>query len=205
MKIYDSQFSPSCRKVRAVAFELDLRPQYIPVDLFGGGQRLPSFLALNRNALVPVLVDGDLVLWESNAILNYLAHGTRLLPTGRRERAEVDRWNCWQLAHIGPAVFKVAFERYLKSRIGKGPADEAVVAEGMAEFARLVGVLEEGIGDREYLAGQLSVADFAMAPMFALGGMVGLETKAFPRVDAWLQRVLSRPSMKRAIEESGAS
>ncbi len=144
MKIYDSQFSPSCRKVRAVAFELDLKPQYVPVDLFGGGQREPAFLALNQNALVPVLVDGDLVLWESNAILGYLAHGTRLLPTGRRERAEVDRWSSWQLAHIGPAVFKVAFERYLKPRIGKGAADEAVVAEGTHEFRRLVAVLEEG-------------------------------------------------------------
>lgn len=205
MKIYDSQFSPSCRKVRALAFELDLKPQYVPVDLFGGGQREPAFLALDQNALVPVLVDGDLVLWESNAILGYLAHGTRLLPTGRRERAEVDRWSSWQLAHIGPAVFKVAFERYLKPRIGKGAADEAVVAEGTHEFRRLVAVLEEGIGGREYVAGPLSVADFALAPMFALGGMVGLDTKEFPRVDAWLRRILSRPSMKRALDENGAS
>jgi glutathione S-transferase len=205
MKIYDSQFSPNCRHVRAVAFELGLNPEYVPVDLFGGEQRAPAFLAVNPNALVPVLVDGDLVLWESTAIAAYLAHGTHLLPTGRRERAEVDRWSAWQLAHIGPAVFKVAFERHLKSRIGKGAPDEAVVATGTEEFRRLAGILERSLGEREYVAGPLSVADFSLAPMFALGAMVGLETKALPGVDAWLTRVLARPSMKRALADSKAS
>jgi glutathione S-transferase len=205
MKIYDSPFSPNCRKVRAVAFELDLAPEYLPIDLFQGDQQAPDFLALNPNALVPVLVDRDLVLWESNAIVGYLAHGTRLLPTDRRERAEVDRWSAWQLAHIGPAVWKVGFERYLKPRIGQGQPDEAVVAAGTADFMRLTGILERSIAGRPYVAGELTVADFVLAPIYALGGFVGLETKSFPHVSAWLARILSRPSMTRALADGGAA
>jgi glutathione S-transferase len=205
MKIYDSPFSPSCRKVRAVAFELDLDLEYLPINLFRGEQQTPAFLEVNPNALVPVLVDGDFVLWESNAIVAYLAHGTRLLPVGPRERAEVDRWSAWQLAHLGPPVWKVAFERYLKPRVGKGDADDAVVAAGTAEFQKQTGILETSIGNREYVAGKLSVADFVLAPIFALGGMVGLETAPFPRVDAWLKRLLARPSMARAMADGGAT
>jgi glutathione S-transferase len=95
MKIYDFALSPNCRKVRAIVYELGLTPEFVPVRLFKNEQRRPEFVGLNPNAKVPILVDGDFVLWESNAICAYLANGTNLLPTGRRERAEVDRWNSW--------------------------------------------------------------------------------------------------------------
>jgi glutathione S-transferase len=80
MKIHDFPFSPNCRKVRAVVYELGLEVEFLPVSLFRGASRTPEFLAINPNGRVPVLVDGDFVLWESNAIVSYLAHGTPLLP-----------------------------------------------------------------------------------------------------------------------------
>src|SRR5688572_19644964 len=105
MKLYDFAFSPNCRKVRAVAYELGIALEPVHVDLVRGAQRQPDFLALNPNGRVPVLVDGDLVLWESTAIMRYLSasRGGALVPTSPRAQAEVDRWLAWQLAHLGPA------------------------------------------------------------------------------------------------------
>jgi len=89
--------------------------------------------------------------------------------------------------------------------IGQGQADASVVEMGTAEYARLTNVLETSIGDREYVAGRLSVADFVLAPMYALAATVGLGTAPFPRVHAWLGRVLSRPSVERALADGGAA
>ena len=86
MKLYDFPFSPNSRKVRAVAYELGIALETQRIDLLTGGQRSPEFLAKNPNGRVPVLEDGDLILWESAAIIRYLAAGSSLLPTagGRR-------------------------------------------------------------------------------------------------------------------------
>src|SRR4029078_6875036 len=105
--------------MRAVINELGTAVEVIDVDLRSGGNRTKEFLALNPNGKVPVLVDGDFVLWESRAINAYLAatkpeHG--LYPADHRKRAIVDQWSYWQAVHFGPAVQRVAFERLLKSR-----------------------------------------------------------------------------------------
>jgi glutathione S-transferase len=205
MKIYDFPLSPNCRKVRAVVYELGLTPEFVPVQLFKGEQREPRLLALNPNARVPILVDGDFVLWESNAIVSYLADGSPLLPATRRERAEVERWTDWQLAHMGPAIGKVAFQRFVKPMTGQGEPDARIVEEGIAEYARFAGVLDGSLGGKEYVAGRLSIADYVLAAVFSLGATVGLEVAPYPRLNAWLGRVLSRDSMRRTLADAQAS
>jgi glutathione S-transferase len=205
MKIYDFPLSPNCRKVRAVVYELGLKPEFVSVNIFKGEARTPEMLALNPNAKLPVLVDGDFVLWESNAIVSYLANGTPLLPTSSRERADVDRWGDWQLAHLGPAIGKVAFERLVKPMTGQGAPDQAIVDVGTADFAKFTAVLEASLGSREYAAGRLSVADFILTSMYTIAATVGLEAAPYPRVNAWLGRVLARDSMKRALADAAAA
>jgi glutathione S-transferase len=205
MKIYDFPLSPNCRKVRAVVYELGLKPEFVPVNIFKGEARTPEMLALNPNAKLPVLVDGDFVLWESNAIVSYLASGTPLLPTSSRERADVDRWGDWQLAHLGPAIGKVAFERLVKPMTGQGAPDQAIVDVGTADFAKFTAVLEASLGSREYVAGRLSVADFILTSMYTIAATVGLEAAPYPSVNAWLGRVLARDSMKRALADAAAA
>jgi glutathione S-transferase len=205
MKIYDFPLSPNCRKVRAIVYELGLHPEFVPVGLFKKEQHRADVVALNPNAKVPILVDGDFVLWESNAICAYLANGTALLPTGRRERAEVDRWNSWQLAHIGPAIGKVAFQRLVKPMTGQGQPDARIVDEGMSEYARFATVLDTSLAGREFVAGPLTISDFILASVFSIGATVGLETAPYPRVNAWIGRVLGRESMRRALADAQAS
>ena len=115
-------------------------------------------LAKNPNGKVPILEDGDFVLWESTAMLAYIAAKagrTDLAPTTPRERAEVDRWTAWQGAHFGPAIRKVSFERIVKKLVGRGAPDEAVVKAGIAEFLDFA---EEGCGIKHD-----AVADDALA------------------------------------------
>jgi glutathione S-transferase len=205
MKIYDFPLSPNCRKVRAIVYELGLKPEFLPVNLFKGEQRNPDVAALNPNARVPILVDGDFVLWESNAIAAYLANGSPLLPTTARERADVERWADWQLAHLGPAIGKVAFQRFVKPLTGQGQPDAAIVEEGIADYKKFTTVLDASLGNKEYVAGRLSIADFILASMFTIAATAGLESAPFPKVNAWLGRVLARDSMKRALADAQAA
>jgi len=205
VKLYDFPFSPNSRKVRAVAYELGIALDTQRIDLLTGGQRSPEFLARNPNGRVPVLEDGDLVLWESAAIIRYLAAGSSLLPTARRTAAEVDRWISWQLAHLGPAMSKVAYENVVKRLTRRGEPDPARIAEGTAEFEQLTAILDTALAGREFVAGPLSVADFALAAHYSIAPAAGLDVAPHRRVASWMDRMSARDSMKRALSDAQAS
>jgi glutathione S-transferase len=201
MKLYDADFSPNCLRVRAVAYELGLEPELVTVDLrsASGNTELSS---LNPNGKVPVLVDGDFVLWESRAINAYLAglHPERgLHPQDLRERALVDQWSLWQAIHLGPAMQKVAFERVFKARFGLGAPDEAAIASNLKEARRYLAVLESRLTGRDWVVNDLSLADFALATTFVYREPSGIALDDFPAVAAWIGRVEARPSWQRAV------
>lgn len=202
MKLYDFAFSPNCRKVRAVAYELGCPLDFVPVNLLRGDQREASFLAMNPNGRVPLLEDGDLFLWESNAIIAYLGAGSPLVPEAPRERADVDRWLAWQLSHLGPATRTVAFERVVKKLTGQGAPDEGAVATATHEFGKLSAVLDRSLANHPYVSGRLSVADFALAAHYSIAESCGLDVRPHERVHAWLGRMLSRESMRRALDDA---
>jgi glutathione S-transferase len=203
MKLYQFAFSPSCQKVVALAHEVGVPLELAAVEIFKGGARTPAMLARNPNARVPILEDGDFVLWESNAMLAYIAAKAGredLAPTTPRERAEVDRWTAWEGAHFGPAIRKVAFERVVKKLAGLGAPDEAAVKVGVDEFAARAGVLEQSLGTKEYLCGRLTIADFALAPLAALAESCGLDFEPYPKAKAWLGRMVARDSVKATLD-----
>ncbi|HTU61539.1 MAG TPA: glutathione S-transferase family protein [Polyangiales bacterium] len=206
MKLYDFAFSPNCRKVRATAYELGVPLESVHVDLLNGEQRTAAYLRINPNGRVPVLVDREFVLFESTAIMRYLSakQGGALLPTTLEGRADVDRWMAWQLAHLGPAMGKVAFERVVKKLTRQGAPDEAAIAAGSQEFVTLSAVMDRMLEGREYLAGTLSLADFALASHYSLAEMCGLSLAPFPRIADWLNRMMERDSMKRALADAHA-
>lgn len=206
MRLYQFPSSPHCIKVRAVAYEIGVELELATVNIFRGDTRAPEFEALNPNSLVPVLVDGDFVLWESNAILTYVAGMRQTLdPKSARERADVERWLHWQSAHLGPAITKVAFERIVKPMTGCGPIDHAVARTAAADFLQCCRVLEASLANSEHLAQQLSVADFAVACILTNARLVGLAFEAFPRTKEWLARMLARESVRRAFADAQLS
>ena len=178
------------------------------VDLFKGAARTPAMLAKNPNGKLPILEDGAFVLWESTAMLPYIAAKAGradLAPTTPVERAEVERWTLWQGAHFGPAVRKVAFERIVKKLAGLGAPDEALVKAGIEEFAVTANVLEQSLGTKEYVCGKLTIADFALAPYAAITTSCGLDFEPYPQAKAWLARMLARDSMKATLAAARAA
>jgi glutathione S-transferase len=100
---------------------------------------------------------------------------------------------------------KVAFERIVKNVTGQGRPDEAAIAAGTAEFAKLSAILDDALADRDFLAGVLSVADFALAAHYSLAETAGLELRPYTNVNAWLSRILERDSMRRALRDAQAT
>jgi len=201
VKLYAFPTSPSCLKVRAVAYELGVELDVLELDGFRAAHRAPWLRELNPNGLVPVLVDGDLVLWESNAIITYLAslHGVpALVTTEPRRRADIDRWLHWESAHLGRTLAALTFERFVRP-LTRGTVDPAADTGAAAQFAAHCRVLDASLQARSYVACTLSVADFALACVLATAGLVGLDVEAFPRARAWLERMLQRDSMRRAL------
>ena len=201
MKLYNDDQSPNCLRVRAVAFELGAELEIVPIDLRKAASH-PELVALNLNGKVPVLVDDDFVLWESRAINAYLAkkHPEKnLYPQDVRRTALVDQWSFWQAIHLGPPMQKVAFERFVKQRYGLGEPDEDAAAASHKEAVRYLAVLEHGLEQREWVAGELSLADFALASTFMFRVPAGISLQEFPRVSAWIERMEARDSWQRAV------
>jgi glutathione S-transferase len=201
MKLYDNGLSPNCLRVRAVAFELGVELELVEVDLRATASN-SELLSVNPNGKVPVLVDEDFVLWESRAINGYLARkfpARNLLPEGLRERALIEQWSLWQAIHLGPAMQRVAFERFVKVHFGLGQPDEAAAAASHKEALRYLVVLEARLVGRQWIVEQLSLADFALASTFMFRQPAGIALDDFPAVSAWIARVEALDSWQRAI------
>lgn len=202
LKFYNADFSPNTLRVRAVIYELALDVEMINVDVFGGGNKSEEFLAINPNGKIPALVDGDFVLWESRAINTYLASikpERNLYPNDIKQRAAIDQWSYWQAIHLGPAMQQVAFERVLKTKYGMGESDEKVIEGKVKDIAQFLPILEANLIDKEWIAGELSVVDFAMASTFMFRDKANISLANFPKVDAWITRLEARPSWKKAV------
>ena len=157
IELYVFPPSPRSFKVMAVAnhLGLDWMPRF--VDLAKGDQRAQDYAALNPNMRAPTLKDGDYVLWELNAIGQYLASKrpeSGLLPKDERGRLDVTRWQFWELAHWDQACAAFVFEYVVKPYVIKaGEPDLAAVAKGTELFHRAAKVLDGQLGNRQFVAG----------------------------------------------------
>jgi glutathione S-transferase len=202
MKLYNAGLSPNALRVRAVAKELGIELDIIDVDLRKGENKTASYLAMNPNGKVPVLVDDDLVLWESRAINAYLASlrpERGLYPADLKKRAIVDQWSYWQAIHLSPAVQPVVFERFLKPIFGMGDTDEKAIEGPLKEMDQFLPVLDSNLVGKEWVAGALSIADFAMASTFVYRKGARMTLANAPNVAAWIERIEARPSWQAAI------
>ena len=130
MKLYYSPPSPNTRKVHAVAIHLGLPIELRLVDLQKGEQRTPEFLRLNPTGRTPILQDGEFILWESTAIMQYLASQlpNALWPEVPQIRADIMRWQSWQLAHWHQACQPLKFENVVKQILQQGDVMSICVA-----------------------------------------------------------------------------
>ena len=176
MRLYTFTVTPNNRKVEAFVRHFDLPVEVHHVSFKDKEQQSPAYLAINPMAKVPALTDGDFSLWESNAILTYLAAKfpqTNTLPADVRGRADVDRWLHWQSCHLMPAMGAMK------------QADE----KDTSTVTPLLRILEQQLTGREYVLGRLTVADFAIAPYLMTKMGRSLDYAPFPHLAAWIARM----------------
>jgi glutathione S-transferase len=192
MKLHIVPGSPNSRKVEAVLHHLGLKADIQEYDFFAGDLRKPSYLALNLNARVPTLEDGNFVLWESNAIMQYLADKAgddQLFPRKPQTRADVARWQFWELVHFNRPFGALAFETVAKARRGLEP-DAATVALAQAELARNTPVLEAHLAGRRYLVGNaVTLADYSMVTLESYRSQVPFDWSPYSHLNAYLDRM----------------
>ena len=201
MKLYNTPISPNGKRVRICAAELGLALDEARIDFARGDARTPEYLALNPMGKVPTLVDGELALWESAAILYHLASRggpSALWPADARAQADVMRWLFFCSSHVDPYFTTLVVERFIKARRGL-PADETHVAYATEMLARFVPVVEQQLATRPFLAGGFGLADIALGCTLELSPSLRYDLAAAPGVRAWLERCQARPSWKASI------
>ena len=196
--------TPNGHKVSIALEELGLPYQLRVVDLAAGEQKRADFLALNPNGRIPVIVDhaaGDFVVFESGAILVYLAEKTgQLMPSDAKGRSRVMQWLMFQMGGVGPMMGQAnVFYRYFPQKI------QPAIDRYQNESRRLFEVLNSQLARHEYLAGD----DYSIADIATLGwvnALVGtydagdlLRIADHRNVRGWLDRGLARPAVQRGL------
>ena len=186
--------TPNGWKASIMLEELALPYSVKALNLGNLDQKQASFLAINPNGRIPAIVDrenGDFAVFESGAILLYLAEKTgRLLPTDPRGRSIVLQWLMFQMAGVGPMQGQAnVFTRYAPEQI------PFAIERYQKEVRRLYEVLDARLSGVEYLAGEYSVADIATWPWVRLAGWAGVEAGDLEHLQRWFEVVGRRPAV----------
>ena len=171
------------------------------VNIGKGDQFEPSFLAIAPNNRMPVIVDPDgpggepISVFESGAILQYLGRKTGMFyPADERARVEVEQWLFWQMGGLGPMAGQAHhFRNYAPEKIAYG------IERYTNEVNRLYGVMDRRLADREFLAGDYSIADMACVGWVKPYENQGQDINAFPNLKRWFETLLARPAVERGL------
>ncbi|HEX2463523.1 MAG TPA: glutathione S-transferase family protein [Thermoanaerobaculia bacterium] len=203
MKLYRFPGSTACRAVELFCAEAGIQYEPEVVDILTGKQYEAPYSAINPTGVVPTLVDGDLVLGESSAILKYLADkvGSPAYPKDLKQRAKVnemmDWWNSNFYREFGYHFVYAQTLQHIKLDSPQGTSD--LVARGQGNATRLVGIVDKNfLGDgRKFLCGnEYTIADSFAASILSIGDWIGQSFSAYPNVDRWLKSMMARPSWK---------
>jgi len=201
VKLYTFHLSTNGRKVHMALEEAKAAYEITPVNLMKGEQKNPDYLKLNPNGKVPTIIDDGLVMWESVAILLYLAEKfptANLLPSAAQDRARAFQWLVWQPTTFGaPASSLFRQLRFTP----EGQRDQNAINQARAEVTKNCEILAGGLQGRDYLAGRFSVADMALLPYLQVLTELGIALPA--AVDAYYKRLSTRPSWGKVLAYTG--
>ena len=198
MKLYNVAYSGNSYKVRLLLAQLGLVCEIIEVDILKGESRTPEFLKINPNGRTPVLDDDGFVLAESNAILGYLARGTKFLPEHRQRWAQVFQWLFFEQYSHEPYI---AVARFFEIHPEHQDDRRAGLPRIMKNGYDALGVMEshlsgagEGDHPRDYfVGGKYSIADIALYAYTHVAHEGGFDLSNYPAIQSWLARVKSQP------------
>ena len=191
--------TPNGLKISIMLEECGLSYEVNYINIGAGDQFEPSFLRIAPNNRMPAIVDPEgpdgepISLFESGAILQYLGRKTGLFyPTDPRRRAEVEQWLMWQMGGVGPMAGQAHhFLNYASEEVSYARK------RYVDEVNRLYGVLDRRLSDRDFVAGDYSIADMAIWPWARGWERQQQDIREFPNMAEWLDRVGSRPAVER--------
>ena len=190
LRLHDFLSSGNGYKCRLLLHQLAIPFERVELDILKGETRTPEFLAKNPNGRIPTLqLDDGSHLFESNAIVWYLAEGTKLAPADRRARAETLQWMFFEQYSHEPFI-AVARHWVLHDM---APSDEALEEKRRGGYVAL-DALERGLSDgRDFLAGDFSIGDIALYAYTHVAHEGGFDLSGYPRIQAWIERVAAQP------------
>jgi glutathione S-transferase len=205
MKLYSMHNSNNCRRVNATIKHLGLDIEVIESQM--ADLKKPDYVALNPNGKVPTLVDGDLRLWESRAIMQYVASkkpGNTLWPNDAKRQADIARWQFWEAAHLSKGTGAYAFENLFKKIFMKQEPDPVALAVGEKEWHTFAPVLNAQLESRKWLVGDdLTLADFSVGACFSYAEPSGLPWGNYTHIKAWCSRLNEIPAWKSTAPKMG--
>jgi len=199
--------TPNGHKITIFLEEVGLPYTLVPINIGAGDQFKPEFLKISPNNRIPAIVDrepvdgGDSIsVFESGAILLYLAEKTgKLIPSNIRDRVEVLQWLFWQMGGLGPmAGQNHHFSQYAPEKI------PYAINRYVNETGRLYAVLDKRLSDREFVAGEYSIADIAIYPWIVPYERQNQKLADFPNLQRWFEAIKARPATLRAYEKAEA-
>lgn len=191
-KVYGDYNSGNCYKIKLMLNLLNIQYEWVPVDILNGETQTPAFLEKNPNGKIPVLeLEDGTCLWESNAILNFLADGTAYLPTEPRLRTQVLQWQFFEQYSHEPSV---AVARFIQFYLGL-PAERMVEYRAMKKSGyRALAVMEQQLDRTPFLVGEhFSIADIALYAYTHVAHQGGFDLAPYSGIRKWLDRVKDQP------------
>jgi glutathione S-transferase len=194
MRLYFHPLSSNSRRVTMTAQQLGLELDLIVIDLLKSEHRDPEFLKFNPNGKVPLLEDGGFYLWESHAIMQYLADrcpGQDLYPRGVRALADVNRWLFWSAYHFTPAVGFISRERISKKMVGgSGDPDPVEIRRGESLLTAAARVLDDHVAGRQWITqDKLTLADLAIAAPLMHTTAARLPILDYANLQRWFENI----------------
>ena len=189
MQIHADPITVNCRKVLAGLDLMGAEFEVVHVDYIKGEQKAEPYVSMNPKASIPAMVDGDLVLWESNAILQYAADkigNDAVYPKDLKVRADINRWLLWESSSWFPSCYVYLVENCVKPLLG-GQPDPTVLDAQAAQFHKLAGILDRRLQGRDWIATNgPTIADIALAAPMHLHGWQRLPIGDHPNLRRWL-------------------
>lgn len=194
--------TPNGRKISIMLEELGVPYTVHLIDIGKGEQFAPEFLKISPNNRIPAIVDPDgpdgqpISIFESGAILQYLGRKFDCFyPTNERRKSDVEQWLFWQVGGLGPMAGQCShFTKYAPEKI------PYAMDRYTQEVTRLFGVMERNLSDKDFLAGEYSIADIACFPWVQIWKDLGQEITQFPRLSLWMSTIAARPAVQRGLD-----
>jgi glutathione S-transferase len=202
IKLHGFPLSPRAFKAFFAAHQMAVPYEFALVNFATGDNRTPGFTKMNPNQRMPVLEHDGFYLWESNAIVNYLAGqspDSGYLPADAKARATTQQWQFWEANHWDPACAVFMFENVVKKLFGRGEPDPNEIKRGTELMARLGPVLDGQLAKTRYVTGdRITVADLSLAPTLSGAEPAQMPIGEYRHIQRWMAEISALPSWQKA-------